>query len=341
MQNKKKQVTIYEIAHSLGVAVSTVSRALHNDKRISYETIAKVKNAAAQMGYLPNSAARSLRTGKSNTIGLIVRDINDEWCASMMPAIEKNCAKQGMGLLLCNVENTPEKEEFYLQILRQRRVEGIIILTPVYPTQDPYIKYSKLIPLVLIDLFTENPQISAVSVDHQMGAYMSARHLIELGHREISFLLGPLNLSSTNAYIAGYKKAIEESGLVWKKDHIFSGQQTHAEDGEIAFNYFWELKPKPTAIASGSDLMAIGAMRAAQKNGVKIPRDLSIIGYDDIPLSSLVNPPLTTVMQDREALGEKAMQLLFTEMNSDTQNHQMLIIPPKIILRESTSQHKK
>ncbi len=309
--HRNKQITIYEIAENLGVAVSTVSRALHDDKRISPETIQKVKAAATKMGYLPNSAARSLRTGRSNTIGLIVRDINDEWCASMMPAIEKNCANHGMGLLLCNAENTPEKEEFYLRILRQRQVEGILILTPVHPSPAPYIKYTKVIPLVLIDLLAEKPQISAVCVDHKLGANLSAKHLIDTGHTEIAFILGPMNLSSSNAYMAGYKQAIEESGLKWKTDHTFSGAQTHAEDGEAAFKHFWNLDPKPTAIASGSDLMAIGAMRAAQKAGVAVPRDLSIIGYDDIPLSSLVNPALSTIRQDRESLGEKAIELLF------------------------------
>lgn len=339
--HRNKPITIYEIAEYLGVAVSTVSRALHDDKRISPETIQKVKAAATKMGYLPNSAARSLRTGRSNTIGLIVRDINDEWCASMMPAIEKNCADHGMGLLLCNAENTSEKEEFYLRILRQRRVEGILLLTPVHPSPEPYFKYSKLIPLVLIDLITEKTQISAVSVDHKMGAYLSAKYLIDSGHKEIAFILGPLNLSSSNAYMAGYKKAIEESGLQWKKDHFFTGNQTHAEDGELAFQKFWNLDSKPTALASGSDLMAIGAMRAAQKMGVSVPNDLSIIGYDDIPLSSLVNPALSTIRQNRDILGEKAMQLLFMEMNVEKRNHQMLMIPPELILRESTAPMNK
>lgn len=337
MSKNKKQATIYEIAEQLGVAVSTVSRALHNDPRISQETTEKVKKAAKQMGYTPNSAARSLRTGKSNTIGLIVRDINDEWCAVMVPAIEKNCAKHGMGLLLCNAENKAERENFYIQILRQRRVDGILILTPVHPIQELYLPYSKLIPLVLLDHFSEKPKINAVCVDHVAGAYMSAMHLINLGHRNIGFISGPLNLSSAISYVKGFQKAVKESGLEWNNKYLFTGEQTYSDDGRNAFEYFWQLDPRPTAIASGSDFMAAGAMRAALNQGLQIPEDLSIIGYDNISLSSLVTPPLTTILQDRNKIGEEAMRLLFEEMNSPEGTKTMSLIPPEIIIRGSTS----
>lgn len=341
MAKKKRNITIYDIADKLEISVSTVSRALHDDRRISKEVTERVKNAAAAMGYTPNTAARSLRTGKSNTVGLIVRDINDEWYASIVPSIEKNCASNGLGLLLCNADNRPEGENFYIKILRQRRVDGILILTPVHPTQDAYIEASKLVPMVLVDLLTDDPKINTVSVDHTMGAYTAAKHLIDLGHKEIAFMIGPINLSSSLAYIDGYKQAMLDSGFQWKEDHLHIGPQTTIDEGQKAFQKFWQLNPRPTAVASGSDFMAAGLMRTAQKSGVRVPEDLSIIGYDDIPLSSLLSPPLTTILQDKEKLGEEAIRLLLESMKPGKKEYLMVTIPPKLVVRDSTAPFNK
>jgi DNA-binding LacI/PurR family transcriptional regulator len=174
-----------------------------------------------------------------------------------------------------------------------------------------------------------------------MGAYTAAKHLIDLGHREIAFMIGPINLSSSLAYIDGYKQAMLDSGLQWQEDHLHIGPQTTIEEGQKAFQKFWQLNPHPTAVASGSDFMAAGLMRTAQKSGVRIPEDLSIIGYDDIPLSSLLTPPLTTILQDKDKLGEEAVRLLLKSMKSGKKEFSMITIPPELVIRESTAPYHK
>ena len=169
IMNDKNTVTINDIARELGVSNSTVSRALRNNPRISDEVTERVKKTAAKMGYIPNSAAQSLRTGKSNTFGLLVRDINDGWSSSVIPFVENNCSENGYGLILCNASNNADQERYYIRVLQQRRVDGILILTPMISSCEPYLPFSKNIPIVLMDIFQRNVIISGITVDHYEG----------------------------------------------------------------------------------------------------------------------------------------------------------------------------
>ncbi len=337
MENGNHLVTIKDIAKELGISGSTVSRALRDDARISKEVIKSVKHTAVRLGYVPNMAAKSLRTGKTNTIGLLVRDINDGWSATVIPAIEKYCTEQGYGLLLCNANNDPQMERFYRRILQQRRVEGVLILTPMFPNADEYYPYSKSVPLVLVDIKLDQPIVNAITVDHEQGAYLSTKYLLDLGHRRIVFLIGPMNLSPNIMSIKGYERAMLEFGIQSKDQLVVTIAHTGVQDGYDGMMEVLKIDPMPTALATFSDLVAAGALDAAKRNGLRIPEDFSIVGYDDIPLSSLITPPLTTILQDKEALGRLAVETLCKEIRGENLLPQQQKIPPKLIIRNSTA----
>ena len=340
MENNHHNITINDIARELEISGSTVSRALHDDTRISQEVIKKVKRAAARLGYIPNVAARSLRTGKSNTIGLLVRDINDGWSSTVIPQVEKNCTERGYGLLLCNANNDPQMEKYYLRVLQQRRVDGVLILTPIYPTADPYYIYSQSTPLVLVDTELNQPLVNAITVDHELGGYLSTQYLLRLGHRRIAYLAGPMNLSPNIMNVRGYKRAMMEAGIQPQEQLIVVTAYTGIQDGAEGMLDILKINPRLTALATFSDLVAAGALDAAKRNGIRIPEDFSIIGYDDIPMSSLISPPLTTVIQDKEMLGGMAVNMLCQVINGDTQPPQQYKIPPKLVVRKSTAPPK-
>ena len=335
--NTKKIVTINDIAKELGVSGSTVSRALKDNPRISKDLIKKVKKSAAKMGYSPNTAAQSLRTGRSNTIGLIVRDISDGWSETVIPFVEKACTENGYGLLLCNANNDPSSEQYYLRVLQQRRIDGILILTPFYSSGDAYLPFAQNLPLVLMDLFLDKSTVNTVTIDHEIGAYLSTIHLLELGHRHIAFIVGPLNLSPCVRSVNGYKKAMLEYGILDEAQIIVPTKHTDIQDGYNAMLEILKISPRPSALATISDLMAIGAMDAAKRNGINIPEDFSIVGYDDIPFSALMTPPLTTILQDKEELSKAAVSLLQKCILKENDSPRQIRITPHLIERKSTA----
>jgi len=330
-------ITIDDIAEELGIANSTVSRALRDDPRISDRVILEVKRAANRMGYVPNIAAQSLRTGKSKMIGFLVRDIRDGLSAEMIPEVEAACAEHSYGLLLCNSDNDPHRERYYLQRLRQRQVEGVLLLTPTSPTYDPYLAGRQAMPLVLVDMEVDENSLCAVTVDHVMGGYLATKYLLDLGHRRIAYLSGPLHLSPCARVVKGYNQAMAEAGLPPEENLVVVSERTDIAAGCEGMLSILKISPQPTAMAAVSDVMAVGALDAARRYGIRVPDDFSIIGYDDIPMASVMTPPLTTVAQDRQALGRLAVQLLLDEINEEEHRHRQEIVAPRLVVRDSTA----
>jgi LacI family transcriptional regulator len=331
------KTTIKDIALKLGVSGSTVSRALHDDPRIRKEVIRDVKGMAGRMGYIPNIGASNLRIGKTKMIGLIVRDIRDGFCLEVIPSVETTCAANDYGLLLCNARADPQREREYLHTLLQRRVDGIILITPITSIPDPYLLFRREVPLVLVDIEMAGNPLCAVSVDHNMGGYLSTKHLLDLGHRQIAFLSGPLTLSSSLRCVEGYKRAMTEAGILIEDQIVVLTEKTDIKDGFNGMMDILKINPQPTAVATFSDLMAAGALEAARQCGLSVPKDLSIIGYDDISLSSLLTPPLTTIKQNKDDLGSIAVELLLDEIQGDKHTHQQILLPPTLVVRGSTA----
>jgi LacI family transcriptional regulator len=330
-------ITINDIARELGIANSTVSRALRDDPRISERVKHEVKRAAARMGYVPNIAARSLRTGQSKMIGFLMRDIRDGLSSETIPAVEAACAEHGFGLLLCNADDDPGHERYYLRILQQRRVDGVLILTPTSPTADPYVPFGRSMPLVLVDIELQSNPVCSITVDHVMGGYLATQHLLELGHRRIACLTGPMHLSPCIRVAEGYKRAMAEAGLPAEEHLVVVSDKTGIADGYKGLLDTLKISPQPTAMATVSDVMAAGALDAARQHGLRVPEDFSIVGYDDIPMSALMSPPLTTIVQDKETLGRLAVELLSEEIAAGQHTHRQIILPPKLVVRSSSA----
>jgi LacI family transcriptional regulator len=332
--------TIQDIAQIMGISGSTVSRALRDDPRISEKVTREVKNTSIRLGYVPNIGASNLRMGKTKLIGLIVRDIRDGFCLEVIPSVEAACAASEYGLLLCNAGASQPGELAYLRTLLQRRVDGIILITPVTTIPHPYLTFRKEVPLVLVDSLVQGAPICTVSVDHTLGGYLSTKHLLELGHQRIAFLSGPLSLSSSLRCVEGYHNAMTEAGVRLEDQIVVLTEKTDIQAGCDGMLEIVKLSPRPTAVATFSDLMAAGALEAARQSAIAVPEELSIVGYDDIPLSSLLTPPLTTIKQNKDALGTIAMQLLLEEIHNQGHVHQQIQIPPTLVLRGSTQSPK-
>ena len=331
-----RNVTIDDIAKELGVAGSTVSRALHDDHRISEPVKQQVKRAAARMGYVPNIAARGLRTGQSRIIGFLVRDIRDGLSTEMIPGIEAACAAKDYGLLVCNAGDDPGQERYYLRMLQQRRVDGILVMTPSSASPDSYLAITRGTPVVLIDATLDQDSMSAVSVDHVTGLYLATRHLLELGHRHIALISGPLHLSPCSNSARGYKAAMAEAGVPAEEHSVVVMGRTDIAAGYDSMMGILRIAPQPTALASVSDLMAAGALEAARSHGIRVPDDFSIVGYDDIPLGALLSPPLTTVNQDKDALARVSVELLLEEIQAPERAHRQVLLTPSLVVRGST-----
>jgi len=341
MNNGEKRVTLHDVAKVAGVSASTVSRALKDDRRITPEVIQKVKKIASELGYVPNITARSLKTGRSQTIGLLVRDISDEWSAAVIPAVEEECSNFKYALLLSNSDSDIQREQYYLNILKQRNVEGVLILTPLSSDQASYLQKANEIPIVLVDTFLSEPKLNAITVDHELGSHISTSHLLDLGHHKTAFISGPLDISPSRQYRHGYYRALKERGIPEDMGLFIDQKRIDVEHGYRAMQNILEKYPGITAVATGSDLMAAGAMKAVKDRGLAIPEDISIIGYDDIPMSSFLSPALTTIRQDRGVLGRLAVEMLMEVIEGHSTGPKQITIPPKFVLRESTSPPKK
>jgi LacI family transcriptional regulator len=332
------KVTIKEIAKELGVAPSTVSRALRNHPAISARTKQLVHQTAEKMGYRPNILARGLATRRSYTIGLVVLDISNPFYAEVAEGVEEVVSSYGYSLLLCSSGYDPEKEKKYISLLRDRRVEGIIITC--LNVSLPHIQdlWQNGPPFVPIDWFpAENPCVTTNNVE---GAKQAVEHLISLGHRNIAYLAGPSQLPGAMDRVEGYKKALKRYGIPFREELVLYGHST-AKDGYKGFMELINREIDFTALFCANDVVAVGTMRAAQENGIRIPDDISLVGYDDIEIASLLSVPLTTVWQPRKEQGEMAAKILMDILIKKERILQKVVMEQKLIIRMSTKPPRK
>ncbi len=298
-----------EIAKMANVSIATVSRVINNTGYVKKETREKVINVIEKLGYQPNEVARNLKKGKTDLIGFIVSDISNSFFTGLAKGIEGMISREGFNLILCNTEDSLEKERIYIQGLRERRVEGII-LAPIgrYEVYQSMLTFKKP-HIVLIDNYPSGLDIDAVITDNINGAYLLTKYLIELGHIRIGIITGPLNQLTGIERLEGYKKALKEFNVEVREELIQEGDFKF-ESGYLLTKKLLSLDPVPTAIFATNNLMSIGAMIAIKEMGLRIPDDVSLVAFDDIDLLPLVNPPITVMSQPTEKMGAAAAELL-------------------------------
>ena len=339
--------TIKDVAALAGVSFTTVSHVINNTRPVNDETRKRVEEAIRATRYVPSAVARSLKHRTTRTIGVLVPTATNPYFAELARGIEDVCAAAGYSVILCNSDDDPRKQRDYLRVLMEKRVDGIIVSSAGPDTALIEALGESALPIVMVDRPTEGIQADQVQVDHEEGAYMATKHLLDLGHRRIACISGPSSLSVTAERLAGFHRALREAGVPEATVRIAEGDFT-SPGGYRAARQLLTEGEMPTAIFAGNDLMGIGALRAAAELGIPVPKALSVIGFDDIELSRYVYPALSTVGQSIRQLGETTAQTLLEHLGDNALRHPVeeprarrIVLPPRLSLRESTAEPER
>ena len=333
--------TLSEVAKRAGISKTTASRVLNNRPSgipISEETRKKVLKAAKELNYYPNIFARSLRTKKSGIVGVVVSDITDPYFSDIISGIEQVLNKSGYYFLLSTVQNSPEKEEAYLARLRRSGVDGLLIVGATMQLRDKEIKKleNSEIPVVLVGRKLSHSSISSVTVDNFTGGFLATEHLIKLGHQYIVHITTKEARVDGRERLNGYTAAMKKYGLE-DKCYIAKGGITAESGYEITLKVLKDLK-STTAIFAFNDMTAIGSIRAIRDSGLHVPEDISVVGFDGIPIAAHYEPPLTTVHQPRMEMGRLGAELLIKAMDEKggSKRRNNVILKPKLTIRKSS-----
>lgn len=328
--------TIKDVAAMAGVSFTTVSHVVNNTRPVSADVRAKVERAISQLNYVPSAVARSLKGRATATIGLVVPNSSDPYFAELARGIEDGCAREGYCMFFCNSDDDPAKQRNYLRVLQEKRVDGLIIASAGEDAILARNLSNSREPVVVVDRNIEGLPADLVQIDHERGAYLATRHLLELGHVRIGCITGPVMTAVSAMRVHGFIRAMSERGIDIEPDAIVECDFSGRGGQEAAGRLFDTVRP--TAIFACSDMMGIGALRVAAERGICVPRQCSIIGFDDIEFSSLTYPALSTVGHSVRALGEAAVEMLIGRIGGGlTGPSQRRVVSPRLVLRESTA----
>lgn len=334
----RKSVTINDIAREAGVSKATVSRVLNNPEKVAEETRRKVLAVIQKKNYRPNPLARGLNTRRTGVIGVLVSDITNPFYAVMVRSIEEVCRAHQYHIFLCNTGGRVEEEEAYLRSLLEKRVDGIIL--GATQVDSPIVNLLKEIdiPFVFVSrLPSEREQYDYVVVDNVLGGYVATRYLLSLGHTRIAYFAGRWTTSSNLDRFEGYKKALEEAGIDVREEYIYHGEFTIDGGYREGIRMLSTAKDRPTAVFCANDAMAIGLLEACHEQGVQVPEELSIVGFDDIPLSALRSVQLTTVSQSIAEVGALSGKIILDKILHPEKKNivQQIVFPPKLVVRKT------
>jgi len=336
-------VTIRDIAKEARVSIATVSHVINKTRFVSEELQDKVKKIMEELDYHPNLMAGSLRRKKTNTIGLIVPDNSNPLFAELSRAIEDIGFSSGYSVMLCNSAYDFNKELEYIRALRSKRVDGLIIIPTTIQANHINRLVENMLPVVVMDRSVPDVKADTVLLDNFKGTYDATIHLIKLGHRCIGYIDRPFDLPHSLDRVRGYRKALEEYKIEPQEDLIVRGGFSY-EGGAKAMQILLKQKPIPTALLAFNDISAIGAMRAIKDQGLSVPEDISVVGFDDIPQSSYTIPGLTTVHFPKYKMAEAVSKLLLEKMKgiegSASEQRSEIVLSLRLVVRESTSKVK-
>ncbi len=325
-----------DVARMAGVSSATVSYVVNNGPRpVSPETRARVLDAIDKLGYRPNAVARNLRRQRTTTLGLILPDAQNPFFAEVARGIESVALEHGYVVIQCHSDFSAARELQFVETLYGERIAGVLW----FPTSGDAGPANRLaeyrVPLVVIDRLGPGIHAPSVVADNFHGAYLATRHLIDLGHRRIGCIARPSDLSHSEQRIRGYLQALQDGGIAPDEDLIVrSGYRPEA--GRVAALELLRRSPAPTAIFAYNDFMAIGALRAAYERRLRVPEDLAVVGFDNIPQAALTCPALTTVSQAKTELGRQAARLLLDMIDGRTPETNQIVLGVELVIREST-----
>ncbi len=310
----KKKNTIYDVAKIAGVSASTISRVMNTPEIVAEDTRQKVMNAVKELAYIPNMIAANMPRRRTNYVGLIIPDITNIFFSNLVRGVQDVCEKNGYSVLVVNSDDSQEKEGRYLKLLYSRRVDGVILTVAGYREEgfpEEELSLLKKMNIVLIDREINGMTTPIVKVNNFIGAYSAVKYLLTMGHKKILYLAGIEGTKTNQEREKGYLSALKEARISWKKELT---ADFRLDTGYQKIMHYWpQLKNSdelPTAIFAANDLMAIGALKAFTQIKIRVPEDISIIGFDNIPFSDCTYPPLTTIAQPTYQMGQKAVETL-------------------------------
>ncbi len=331
-------VTLSDIAKKSGISVSTVSRVLNKKTqkyRISREVEKIVLKTAKELNYHPNQLARGLRLRKTHTIGLIAPDLSNPFFAQIVKTIQTELHKLGYSLVVCDSDENPELEVEHSGLLCSKGVDGLIVM----PVGQESRHFQGLLdddtPLVLVDRGFENLNTNMVLIDNYRGSFEAVDHLIEHGHRRIAIIQGLPGTYTSKGRLQGYIDALKKNGIA-VDESLIVGRDFRKENGYLETKILLKSANAPTALFTTSDLITLGALQAISEEGLDIPRDISIVAFDDLEFADYFRCPITSVAQPRETLGEMAVKLLLDELHTPgRRDPRKIVLKPTLVLRNS------
>lgn len=328
----KRRATIRDVARKAGVSPATVSRFLNKKLQLPPESAKRIREAIWELDYKPNALARNLSVGETRMIGLVVPDIQNPFFAALAEAVERAAYGVGYRVLLCNTENQLAKELAYLDLLSHRIADGILLVSNHAYDGSVAIAVGGHRNVVVLDEDIPSAHVHRVLAHNERGGWLATRHLIENGHKQIAHVGGPEGLFSADARYAGYRRALEEAGLEVAQSAVIRGPYTYLF-GESVLPRLRDLRV--TAAFCASDYVAVGALNAAVEAGLSVPRDLSIVGFDDMPFANMLNPPLTTVRQPVQEMGRVGVELLTEVLAGSEARPQRALLDVELVVRGS------
>ncbi|NSW89135.1 MAG: LacI family DNA-binding transcriptional regulator [Firmicutes bacterium] len=343
---ENKKTTIYDIAKEVGTSTATVSRVLSGSGYpVKEETRYKILDAARKLNYAPNMVGRMLKKNDSRDIGVIIPTISNPFYPQIILGIELEARQKGYNILLCNSFRDPVTEKKYIETLYQKQVKGIIISSIGDNGKFLWEMQKKGLKIVTIDQDIEGLKCSKVGFNYVKGGLIATEYLINEGHRNIAFITSPLTKVSRRDTLEGYKLALLKNNIQIREENIIVGEREEEyenatyefENGKRMVKRFLQLEKRPSAIFAVNDMTAFGAIQELINNGLSVPEDVSIVGFDNIEVSCMVNPPLTTVNQPAFETGKLACQMLLESFESNEYEDVSIILEPSLIIRKSVA----
>jgi LacI family transcriptional regulator len=331
------KITIIEVAAEAGVSFGTVSRVINNDVHVRKETRERVQKAMDKLGFVANRQARSLAGGKSDSIGVLVPDLGTGYIGEIIRGIDAELSLTDLDMILYTTHRTASKEANYVANLARGMVDGLLLVLPRRPGDFIDSLTHQNMPFVLIDHQGTGGECPAVGAANWQGGYNATEYLIKLGHQRIGFITGWMDLGCALDRLDGYRSALRTYHIPTAPELIYEGT-FFQPDGYAGASALLELPQPPTAIFASNDVMAMGAMDAVRNRGLRVPDDVSVIGFDDIPQAAMIRPALTTISQPLEKMGRVATQMLLDLLRHPEKEANRIELPTQLIVRDSCNE---
>jgi LacI family transcriptional regulator len=328
--------TMKQVAERAGVSISTVSHVINKTRVVSDDVRQRVLGIIDEMHYIPSAVARSLKNDKTHTIGVLVPNSSNPYFAELISWIEDAAFELGYNIILCNAHGGAQKQAAYLRLLMEKRIDGLVLVASGADDEQDQLLRHEAVPIVQLERGLPGLDADLVLAGQEEGGYEATRHLIELGHRDIACVSGPADLPRTRERVGGFLRAMAEAGLAVPPECIVHEEFTSA-GGHAAFTRLLARPRRPTAVFVTSDLMALGGLCAAGATGVRVPAQLSVVGYDDIAGAPYALPPLTTVAPPKRDMARLAIELLIDRIRGVHAPLRNTALASALVVRTSTA----